>query len=102
LCVECKGALSQSTMPRLAPNNCLYQGELLPELQALTWVEEMACSLCRTTAHVARLYGSSSPEDPLQLHGNTCAHPMKLFENATTLRWAPSDLNDLISIVFIG
>jgi len=69
----------------------------------LTWVEEMACSLYRTTAHVAILYStSSSEEDPLQLHGNACAHPMDMFRNAKQLPWSPSDLNDLISIIFVG
>ena len=66
------------------------------------WVEEMACSLYRTTAHIARIFGSSSETDPLQMRGNICAHPMNLFKNATTLPWAPSDLNDLISVVFVG
>ncbi|KAE9392940.1 hypothetical protein BT96DRAFT_829941, partial [Gymnopus androsaceus JB14] len=86
----------------LALNNNLYRGKLPLDLQDITWAEEMACALYPTTAHVARIYGSSSETDPLQLWGNTCAHPMNLFANATTLLWSPSDLNNLITIVFVG
>lgn len=102
LCSSCYAALSKHNMPRLALNNNLYRGELPSYLQDITWVEEMACALYRTTAHVARIYGSSSDTDPLQLRGNTCAHPMNIFSNATTLPWSPTDLNDLITIIFIG
>ncbi|KAE9389473.1 hypothetical protein BT96DRAFT_758331, partial [Gymnopus androsaceus JB14] len=102
LCVQCYGALSKNNMPRLALNNNLYRSELPLDLKDITWVEEMACTLYRTTAHVARIYGSSSETDPLQMQGNTCTHPMNLFANATTLPWSPSDLNDLITVVFIS
>ncbi|KAE9400121.1 hypothetical protein BT96DRAFT_746953, partial [Gymnopus androsaceus JB14] len=102
LCIQCYGPLCKNTMPRLALNNNMYRGELPPDLQDITWIEEMACALYRTTAHVARIYGSSAETDPLQLKGNTCAHPMNIFHNATTLPWAPTDLNNLITIVFVG
>ncbi|KAE9384567.1 hypothetical protein BT96DRAFT_841991, partial [Gymnopus androsaceus JB14] len=86
----------------LALNNHMYRGELPPDLQDITWVEEVVCSLYCTTAHVARIFGSSSDSEPFQMCGNTCAHSMNLFKNAIMLPWAPSDLNDIITIVFIG
>ncbi|KAE9384721.1 hypothetical protein BT96DRAFT_749542, partial [Gymnopus androsaceus JB14] len=102
LCASCYTALSKDSLPKFALNNHMYRGELPEYLKDITWVEEMACSLFRTTAHVARIFGSSSATDPLQMRGNTCAHPMHIFKNATSLPWAPSDLNDFISIVFVG
>ncbi|KAJ3892229.1 hypothetical protein GG344DRAFT_45787, partial [Lentinula edodes] len=101
-CHDCYGSLRRSTMPRLALNNYLYRGELLEDIENITWVEEMACSIYRTTAHVVRIYGSSSPTDPLQLHGNVCAHPLNICANAKQLPWSPVDLNDLICVVFVG
>ncbi|KAE9395281.1 hypothetical protein BT96DRAFT_761643, partial [Gymnopus androsaceus JB14] len=86
----------------LALNNHMYRGELPADSKDITWVEEMACSLYHTTAHIARIFGSSSETNPLQMRGNTCAHPMNLFRNAASLPWTPSDLNDLINIVFVG
>ncbi|KAF9056764.1 hypothetical protein BDP27DRAFT_1146750, partial [Rhodocollybia butyracea] len=99
---ECFSFLTRGKLPRLALNNGLYRGELPDELKDITWVEEMACSLYRTTAHVSRLYGSTSEENPLYIHGNTCAHPMQVISHAKKLPRTPSDVNDLITVVFVG
>ncbi|KAJ3916687.1 hypothetical protein F5877DRAFT_46122, partial [Lentinula edodes] len=101
-CHDCYGSLRRLKMPRLALNNYLYRGESLKELENVTWVEEMACSIYRTTAHVTRIFGSSSVTDPLQLHGNVCAHPLNMCAIAKKLPWSPTDLNDLITIIFVG
>lgn len=100
-CAECQSALGKCKLPHLALNNGLYRGELPEDLKDITWVEEMACSLYRTTAHVARLYGSSSEENPLYIHGNTCAHPMQTTSHAKKLPRTPGDVNDLITVVFV-
>ncbi|KAJ3912507.1 hypothetical protein F5877DRAFT_53974, partial [Lentinula edodes] len=102
LCQDCKGYLYRNVMPRLALNNHLYRGELPDELKNVTWVEEMACSLYKTTAHVTRIYGSNKSSDPLQMHGNACAHPLDICSAVKILPWTPTDLNDLISIIFVG
>lgn len=96
LCTPCFSSLTKNNMPHLALNNNLYCGELPDDLRDITWVKEMACALYRTTAHVACLFGTSSETEPLIIWGNTCAHPMNFFANATSLPWAPSDLNELI------
>ncbi|KAJ3933314.1 MAG: hypothetical protein NXY57DRAFT_876436, partial [Lentinula lateritia] len=102
LCRSCCGSLQRSVMPRLALNNFLYRGELSEDLQNVTWVEEMACAIYHTTAHVSRIYGSSDAADPLQLHGNVCAHPLNICSVAKRLPWSPADLNDLITVVFVN
>ncbi|KAJ3930947.1 MAG: hypothetical protein NXY57DRAFT_869326, partial [Lentinula lateritia] len=101
-CRECFNAMHRMAMPCLALNNYLYRGELVENIENISWVEEMACAIYRTTAHVARIYGSSSSGDPLQLHGNVCAHPLDICSIAKRLPWSPVDLNDLITIVFVG
>ncbi|KAE9392554.1 hypothetical protein BT96DRAFT_830479 [Gymnopus androsaceus JB14] len=102
LCQECLTSLSKNRLPRLALNNNLFRGELPDDLKDVTWVEEMAVALYRTTAFVSRIYGTSNAGDPLQLHGNVCAHPLDFVANTKKLPWTPADLNDLISIVFVG
>ncbi|KAJ3778442.1 hypothetical protein FB446DRAFT_658022, partial [Lentinula raphanica] len=102
LCGPCRSFLSRDALPRLSLNNHLFRGDLPSQFCDMTWAEEMACALYRTTAHVSRLYGSGSDEDPFQLHGNVCAHPLDICYTATHLPWAPADINDLISIVFVG
>ncbi|KAJ3909347.1 hypothetical protein F5879DRAFT_791812, partial [Lentinula edodes] len=101
-CRECYNSLRRVSMPRLALNNYLYRGELIEGIEDITWVEEMACAIYHTSAHVARIYGSSNAGDSLQLHGNVCAHALDICSVAKKLPWSPADVNDLISIVFVS
>ncbi|KAJ3770177.1 hypothetical protein FB446DRAFT_808964, partial [Lentinula raphanica] len=102
LCHECKGALSKNKLPRLSLNNHMFRGELPEDLQDVTWIEEMACAIYRTTAHVTRLYSSTSAADPLQMHGNACAHPLDVVTHANSLPWMPADINNILSVIFVG
>ncbi|EKM76025.1 hypothetical protein AGABI1DRAFT_45600, partial [Agaricus bisporus var. burnettii JB137-S8] len=101
-CADCLSSLCRGKMPRFALANKLYRGVLPGEYSDLTWVEEMVCAVYRNTAHVARLYGSSDPAQPTVLHGNTCAHEMNVVSTAQVLPRTPSDVNDMISVVFVG
>jgi hypothetical protein len=101
-CTECLSLLCSRKLPRFALANKLYRGMLPNEYIDLTWVEEMVCAIYRNTAHVTRLYGSLDPAQPTVLHGNTCAHEMNVVSTASVLPRTPSDVNDMISIVFIG
>lgn len=89
-------------MPRYALANKLYRGRLPREFQDLTWIEERVCARFSNTAVVTRLYQSSDPSQPTVFHGNTCAHEMNVDSTATVLPRAPSDVNGLLSVVFIG
>jgi hypothetical protein len=80
----------------------LYRGQLPDKFNDLTWVEEMACSIYRNTAHVTRLFNSSADDQPTVLHGNTCAHEMNVISTVRVLPRTPSDLNGMLSIVFVG
>ncbi|KIO27741.1 hypothetical protein M407DRAFT_72777, partial [Tulasnella calospora MUT 4182] len=102
LCEECDAALGKGQMPRFALANELYRGVLPQDLTDLTWVEEMVCSIYRTTAHVTRLYQSTNPSDPLVFHGNTCAHDMNVISTATVLPRTPTDIVGQLSVIFVG
>ena len=102
ICSECYITLTHNKMPRLALANNLYRGTLPDQFQDLTWVEEMVCSIYRNTAHITRLYGSSDPSQPTILHGNTCAHEMNVISTASVLPRTPSDINGMLSVVFVG
>ncbi|KIO21672.1 hypothetical protein M407DRAFT_80103, partial [Tulasnella calospora MUT 4182] len=102
LCEDCHESLNKGKMPRFALANGLYRGVLPDEFRDLTWVEEMVCSIYRTTAHVTRLYQSSNPADPLVFHGNTCAHDMNVVSTATILPRTPTDIVGQLSVVFVG
>ncbi|KIO24584.1 hypothetical protein M407DRAFT_49408, partial [Tulasnella calospora MUT 4182] len=102
LCEDCRGSLSPRKVPRFALANRLFRGMLPDRFQDLTWVEEMVCSIYRTTVHVTRLYQSLNPADPLVFHGNTCAHDMNILSTATVLPRTPSDILGQLSVVFVG
>jgi hypothetical protein len=102
VCNTCESSLHSNRMPRLALANNLYRGQLPSEFCDLTWVEEMVCALFRTTAHVTRLFQSSDPKNPRVMYGNTCAHAMNVTSTASVLPRTPSDINDALSVVFIG
>ena len=62
----------------------------------------MVCAKYRNTAHVTRIYSSSDPSQPRVFHGNTCAHEMNVLSTATVLPRTVADMNDMLTIVFVG
>ena len=62
----------------------------------------MVCAKYQNSAHVTRLYGSSDPSQPKLFHGNTCAHEMNVLSTATVLPRTTSDVNDMLTVVFVG
>ncbi|KAL1690788.1 hypothetical protein GGG16DRAFT_55089, partial [Schizophyllum commune] len=102
LCGECSASLLRNKIPRFALANNLYRGVLPSELQDITWVEEMVCSLYRTTAHVTRLFRSADERSPRVFTGNSCAHDMNIVSTASVLPRAPDDVNNMLSVIFVG
>jgi len=62
----------------------------------------MVCARYRYTAHITCLFQSSDPALPNVLHGNTCAQEMNVVFTASVLPPTPSDINETLSIVFVG
>jgi hypothetical protein len=60
------------------------------------------CAIHSNTATITRLYQSSDPSQPRVFHSNTCAHEMNVNSTANVLPRVPADVNDLLSVVFIG
>ncbi|KDQ09732.1 hypothetical protein BOTBODRAFT_91622, partial [Botryobasidium botryosum FD-172 SS1] len=102
ICKDCLSPLKAGRIPKFSLKNGLYRGVLPEDLRDLTWIEEMVCAKYRTTAHVTRLYQSSSDGDPLVLRGNTCAHDMNIVSTASVLPRTPANILGQISVVFVG
>lgn len=79
----------------------MYRGTLPERFRDLTWVEEMACAICRCTCHVTRLFKTGS-DQPRAFHGNTCAHDLNFVSTATVLPRVPADVKGMLSVVFVG
>ncbi|TFK17267.1 hypothetical protein FA15DRAFT_605446, partial [Coprinopsis marcescibilis] len=102
ICGDCWASLNRTKIPRLSLRNGLYRGRLPQEFADLTWVEEMACALYRNTAHVTRLFNSTSSDQPTVLHGNTCTHEMNVVSTAKVLPCTPANIHGMLSVVFVG
>jgi hypothetical protein len=102
ICMQCHSSLSKGAMPKFALANNLYRGNLPSQFHDLTWVEEMVCAQYHYTAHVTCLFQSHNPALPNVLHGNTCAHEMNVVSTASVLPQTPADINETLSIMFIG
>ena len=102
VCTECHSSLLKNHVPRLSLANYLYRGDLPHEFRDLTWIEEMVCAKYRNTTHITRLYGSTDPSQPKVFHGNTCAHEMNVLSTATVLPRTVADMNDMLTIIFVG
>lgn len=102
LCSSCRRSLEKNHLPKFALANNLYRGRLPDFLCDISWVEEMVCAKYRNTAHITRLYQSDDSSQLKVFHGNTCAHEMNVVSTAQVLPRTPADVNDLISVVFIG
>ena len=87
---------------RLSLKNRLYRGRLPDEFADLSWIEEMVCAIYRASAYVTRLYHSDDPRNPYVFHGTTCAHHQNVVSTAKVLPRTPSDINDALSVVFVG
>lgn len=101
-CQECRSALHSGKMPRLALANNLYRGRLPSEFEDITWVEEMVCAKHLSTALVTKLSQGHSGHHSRKLRGNTCAHEMNILSTVNKLPRAPVDVNDMLSVVFVG
>jgi hypothetical protein len=103
LCNECQSSLNAARIPKFSLCNNLVRGDLPPDLQDITWIEEKVCALHRVTADVARLqYAESDDKLPYRLVGNTCAYPVNVPSVARVLPRLPSDINENLTVVFVG
>ena len=111
--------------PQVIPKNIVYKC-LNAYHQGTEWTTSAMCCVCSRRQHdveicdiVMRadeeipgyfqfsgmrtyLYQSSVPARPTMFHGNTCAHEVNVVSMAAVLPRAPSDVNGLLSVVFIG
>ena len=62
----------------------------------------MVCAIYRNTAPISCIYQSSDPSQPRVFHGNTCAPDMNVISTATVLPCTLDDINDVLSVIFIG
>lgn len=102
ICTDCHSGFQKSKMPKFALANKLYRGNLLKDFADISFVEQMVCEKIWNTAHITRVFQSNDSSHSKVFHGNTCAHEMNVISTASVLPCTPSDINDMLRVVFIG
>jgi hypothetical protein len=102
MCTDCHASLVSGVLPARSLANRLYRGRLSDRFADLSWVEEMVCFIYHPNAVVTRLFCVENDKDSTVLHGNTCAHETNVSSTAKVLPRMPSDMNGMLSVVFIG
>ena len=106
LCKHCLGSLQRGRVPDLALCNHLYLGDVPPELQDLTVVEESMIALCRAKCCVVRLkadghkYAAHSAQRGVK--GNLIIYPQKPSESAKKLPPSIEDITSPLCVLFVG
>ncbi|KAK0441718.1 uncharacterized protein EV420DRAFT_1219265, partial [Desarmillaria tabescens] len=102
ICMYCENMLKDGHLPKYAIRNQLFRGALPAYFKDITWVEEMVCSVYRCTMHVSQLYGSADLAQSRVFYRNTCAHDVNLVSTISVLPRTPSDIKDMLSVIFVG
>lgn len=98
-CPACWPRISKGLMPRLALVNYLFLGPVPPELQGLTYIEEMAIALQVSTKCLSKI--KAGPTGQRKATNNLVILPVDTSNVATQLPRSLSQLRDHVAIMFV-
>ncbi|KAJ7203076.1 hypothetical protein GGX14DRAFT_302348, partial [Mycena pura] len=102
-CAKCITGRKFVTLPMLSWANGCWIGTVPPELQCLTYAEELVIARAHSTKCWARITSgaASGPFAQRAAHGNVCVHPHEISELAMVLPRPMSTLYDEICVIFV-
>ena len=105
-CHSCWNSLRRHRLPYLSLANDTFLGDVPPELQDLTFVEELMIGLCRAKCSIFQLSESkrqgSSAVSQTAFRGHIIIYPQNPSSTASTLPPLIEEVTSLICILFIG
>lgn len=104
LCQKCHIALSNRRIPKFAPANDVWLGDIPDELQGLTIPEEKLISLYRHNSCIIKLQSPFHSHTTAQtaLRGNCITFVQNLPNIVNSLPLTLNDLSDTLKVIFIG
>ncbi|KJA13612.1 hypothetical protein HYPSUDRAFT_110312, partial [Hypholoma sublateritium FD-334 SS-4] len=103
LCCTCANALKRSQLPPLALANHLVLGEVPPELQGLTSIEETMIARCRAKSWIVQLnFDDKDDRNESRLKGHVIIHPQ---DPSPLLELLPPSVEDIctpICVILVG
>src|SRR5579859_7634816 len=101
MCRSCQKSLQAEVLPPESLANYRWIGPVPPELQDLTWMEELLIARAHLTGCIVRLQNRNSTSH-FSLKGHVILLPQDTTKLLNLLPLAPSNLPDIVRIVWVG
>ena len=101
ICNTCKLSLDRDIRPRESLANYRWVGPVPPELQELTWIEELLIARAHLIGQIIRLQNRNMGSH-LGLKGHAILLPQDTTELLNILPHSSSSLPDIVRVVWVG
>jgi len=101
ICVNCYKSLEKDRRPVEALANFRWIGDIPPELQGLTWIEEMFIARAHVVGRVVHLQDRETPGYSA-LKGHFILLPQETTAVWDILPISPASLSDFVYVVWVG
>ena len=101
ICRSCQTSLQGGVRPPFSVANYRWTGPVPPELQGLTWIEELLIARAHLTGRIVRLQNRNA-NSFFSLKGHVILLPQDTTELLNILPIPPSSLPDLVRVVWVG
>lgn len=101
VCNACHKSLQSNRLPPESLANYRWTGSVPPQLQDLTWMEELLIARAHLTGRIVRLQNRNSTSH-FSLKGHVILLPQDTTKLLNILPLPPSNLPDIIRVVWVG
>jgi hypothetical protein len=101
ICNTCKLSLERDVRPKESLANYRWVGAVPPELQGLTWIEELLIARAHLTGQIIRLQNRNASSH-FGLKGHVILLPQDTTELLNILPRSSSSLPDIVRVVWVG
>jgi hypothetical protein len=101
ICDTCKSSLDKRFRPRESLANYRWIGSVPPELEGLTWIEELLIARAHLTGRIVRLQ-NRNVSSHFGLKGHVILLPQDTTELLDILPRPSSSLPDIVRVVWVG
>jgi hypothetical protein len=101
ICHSCQKSLKSNKLPRQSLANYRWIGAVPPQLQGLTWIEELLVARAHLTGRIVRLQ-NRNVSTHWSLKGHVILLPQDTTKLLDVLPLPPSSLPDIVRVVWVG
>ena len=101
ICHSCQRSLQSDTQPSESLANYRWIGPVPPQLQDLTWMEELLIARAHLTGRIVRLQNGNTTSH-FSLKGHVILLPQDTTKLLDILPLPPSSLPDIVHVIWVG